>query len=71
MTNAAYQARFDYKLAMAAVGTGLAPILVHVCCMENPANTWAASYCGGGKGDGLPVLRLALQELANHFRPVA
>lgn len=62
----AADARHAYQRAMVEMGPVLAPVLVHVVCMEETAQSWAAAHAPSCK-DGLPALRLALERLARHF----
>jgi hypothetical protein len=55
-----------YKKSMNAVGNSLRPILFWVCIGGESANDWARRN-GMNPDAGLPILRLALAELAHHF----
>lgn len=55
-----------YKKAMKGIGGSLRPVLYYVCIAGNPANEWA-SRNGMVPQAGLPVLRLALADLATHY----
>lgn len=59
-----------YKSALAKVGPVLAPVLVHVVCMEGTAQEWGMGQ--GLRGQraeigGVVALRLALDYLAIHY----
>lgn len=70
MTDAAADARAEYARAMRNVGPVLAPVLVHVVCLElGTAQEWAAEHAWAKRGeDGLPALRLALDAVARHYQ---
>jgi hypothetical protein len=63
---AACAARRDYRRAIEALPQRLAPIIVHVCCLRGYAADWAISK-GLPRGDGMALLRLGLDLLADHF----
>lgn len=67
-----YQAvlRLRVNEALRQVGSGLSPILVHVCLLDQAAKDWAAAR-GEGTASGITVLRLALEVLADHYRIAA
>jgi hypothetical protein len=44
----------------------LSPILVHVCLTDGSPSEWAGLN-GSAERDGAPVLRLALDALADHY----
>ncbi len=58
--------RSDVTSALLAVGNRLASVLVHVCLCDEPAGTWGERQRGKA-ADGIPVLRLALDSLADHW----
>jgi Domain of unknown function (DUF6456) len=66
-TITAADARHEYQAAMVAVGVVLAPVLVHVVCLElGGAQHWAEAH-GQVRTDGLALLRAGLKTLARHF----
>ena len=52
--------------ALKAVGPKLSPVLMDVCIADLSAASWAASELGRAD-DGIVILRLALDALADHF----
>ncbi len=58
--------RADVTAALVAVGTRLASVLVHVCLCDQAAGEWGERQRGKA-ADGIPVLRLALDSLADHW----
>ena len=63
---AACAARRDYRQAIESLPPRLAPIIVHVCCLRGYAADWAISK-GLPRGDGMALLRLGLDLLADHY----
>ncbi len=57
--------RAQVTKTLAAVGTRLASALVHVCLCDEAAGDWGERHRGRA-GDGIAVLRLALDSLADH-----
>jgi hypothetical protein len=66
---AACAARRDYVKAIEALPGRLSPIIVHVCCLRGYAADWAISK-GLPRGDGMALLRLGLDLLADHYRRI-
>ena len=64
---AACAARRAYGKALESVPSRLAPVLVHVCCLRGYAADWAIAK-GLPRGDGMALLRLGLDLLADHYR---
>jgi hypothetical protein len=60
-------ARRAFRAARRAVGTLHTSVLVHVVCQGHSARDWAHSTARRPRR-GLPALRLALAELARHYR---
>jgi hypothetical protein len=54
-----------YELALASVDQGLAKLLVHVCITDESPSSWKPQH----PTDGAPCLRMALDALADHYRP--
>ena len=57
-----------WRAAVSAVGPILRDLLVAVACEERPARDWAANG-GRAPGDGIALLRAALDALADHYDP--
>jgi len=64
---AACAARRDYVKAIDALPGRLSPIIVHVCCLRGYAADWAIGK-GLPRGDGMALLRLGLDLLADHYQ---
>lgn len=65
------QARADYLAAMAAVGTVLAAVLMHVVCLDGRASDWATAQGRQGRRAeiaGMTALQLGLDALALWYR---
>ncbi len=58
--------RGDVTRALTKVGTRLASVLVHVCLCDEAAGDWGERH-RGRTGDGIAVLRLALDALADYW----
>ena len=58
--------RADVTSALLAVGNRQASILVHVCLCDESAGEWGERHRGKAN-DGMAVLRLALDSLADHW----
>lgn len=58
--------RGDVTRALTTVGPRLASVLVHVCLCDEAAGDWGERH-RGRSGDGIAVLRLALDALADHW----
>jgi len=58
--------RADVTKALRAMGDRLASILVHVCLCDEAAGDWGERH-RGRPGDGIAVLRLALDSLADYW----
>lgn len=58
--------RADVTAALVAMGTRLASALVHVCLCDEAAGDWGERQRGKA-ADGIPVLRLALDSLADYW----
>ncbi len=58
--------RADVTSALLAVGNRQASILVHVCLCDESAGDWGERHRGRAN-DGIAVLRLALDSLADHW----
>ena len=68
MTQRQAALRADVTSSLLAVGNRQASILVHVCLCDEAAGDWGERH-RGRPGDGIAVLRLALDSLADHFLP--
>jgi hypothetical protein len=55
-----------YVSALAAVGPQLTPVLIAVCLHDESAREWASGYRRSER-DGIAILRLALDTLAQHY----
>ena len=66
MTQRQAALRSDVTSALLSTGNRLASILVHVCLCDEAAGTWGERHRGKA-ADGIPVLRLALDCLADHW----
>jgi hypothetical protein len=66
-TQHALDARARFEAALREVGHGLAPILMHCCVTDESPATWAGLN-GKALTDGPPVLRVALDVLAEFYR---
>lgn len=64
---AACAARRAYVKAIDALPGRLSPIVVHVCCLRGYAADWALAK-GLPRGDGMALLRLGLDLLADHYQ---
>ncbi len=64
---AACAARREYVKAIEALPGRLSPIIVHVCCLRGYAADWAIAK-GLPRGDGMALLRLGLDLLADHYQ---
>lgn len=64
---AACAARRAYVKAIDALPGRLSPIVVHVCCLRGYAADWATAK-GLPRGDGMALLRLGLDLLADHYQ---
>jgi hypothetical protein len=60
-------ARERYVAVLRAVGAQLSPVLVHVALLDQPVTDWARSR-GWVPQVGMPLLQLALDALADHYR---
>ena len=60
-------ARRAYVKAIDALPGRLSPIVVHVCCLRGYAADWAISK-DLPRGDGMALLRLGLDLLADHYQ---
>ena len=60
-------ARRAYVKAIDALPGRLSPIIVHVCCLRGYAADWALSQ-ELPRGDGMALLRLGLDLLADHYQ---
>jgi len=58
--------RADVTKVLNAMGERLASILVHVCFCDEAAGDWGERH-RGRPGDGIAVLRLALDSLADYW----
>ena len=58
--------RSDLAEALRAVGPRLSSILTHVCLCDEPAGNWGERHRGKAS-DGIAVLRLALDSLADYW----
>jgi len=58
--------RADVTAALVALGTRLASVLIHVCLCDEAAGDWGGHHRGRAT-DGIPILRLALDSLADHW----
>lgn len=56
----------SYQAAIQAVGQFLSPVLISVCIHDEPCGLWASSY-RRREEDGMAILCLALDALANHY----
>ncbi|MBN9531589.1 MAG: hypothetical protein J0H82_35660 [Alphaproteobacteria bacterium] len=68
--SALLDARARCRAALAAAGPVLAPVLLHVACLEESAGSWAESIGRPprrARTEGLITLRLALDALAIHY----
>lgn len=68
--SALLDARTRCRAALAAAGPVLAPVLLHVACLEESAGSWAESIGRPprrARTEGLVTLRLALDALAIHY----
>ncbi len=68
--SALLDARTRCRAALAAAGPVLAPVLLHVACLEESAGSWAESIGRPprrARTEGLITLRLALDALAIHY----
>ena len=70
VTLAACAARRAYVKAIDALPGRLSPIIVHVCCLRGYAADWALAK-GLPRGDGMALLRLGLDLLADHYQKTA
>jgi len=55
-----------YDGAMRAMGPHLSPVLVHVCVLSGNASDWAKARGFSDKA-GVPLLKIALRTLADHY----
>jgi hypothetical protein len=60
-------ARMRFEVAIAAVDSTLARLLVHVCVCDLSPSSWKPQF----PNDGAPCLRLGLDALAVHYRTTA
>jgi len=66
VTVAICAARRSYLTAIQALPVRLSPVIVHVCCLRGYAADWArAKHLP--KNDGMALLRLGLDILADHY----
>ncbi len=63
---AACAARRDYVKAIDALPGRLSPVIIHVCCLRGYAADWAIAKALP-RGDGMALLRLGLDLLADHY----
>ncbi len=60
-------AQSAYVAAIEAVGRHLSPVLDWVCCRDGTASEWAERRGFVRPKDGIVILRVALQALADHY----
>lgn len=68
VTERAALARIEWGEVMRALGARLSPVIVHVCCLGEPAGEWARARGYAKPEDGLIVLRIALDTLGDYWR---
>ena len=66
MTERQAAQRADVTAALLAIGTRQASVLIHVCLCDEAAGDWGGHHRGRAT-DGIPILRLALDSLADHW----
>jgi hypothetical protein len=55
-----------WAAAARAIGAQLVSVVIHVCVLDQSTEAWAQAR-GKPERDGMPVLRLALDALAEHY----
>ena len=58
--------RCDLNTALRVIGQRLASVVIHVCLCDEAAGDWGERH-RGKSGDGIAILRLALDSLADHW----
>lgn len=58
--------RCDLNAALSVIGPRLSSVVIHVCLCDEAAGDWGERH-RGKPGDGIAILRLALDSLADHW----